>query len=160
MVDEVRNRRLRLAGRQMVGDRRGRAEGHPVLLVGRPGRRDRAEGHPVLLAGRRVRAEGHRGLLAGRPGRRIGAVDHRAPVGGRRGRGMGRRGRVVVHSARAGRVVARMERVCDPPDAVPGERSGGCPLAGERSLVVGVSPSLVCDEVRFFTLQSGFGLRK
>ena len=111
MVGEERSLRLRLAARQTVGGRRVRAEGHLALLVGRPGRRDRVARHPGRVGGRRVRAAVHRG-------RRIGAVDHRAPVGGRRGRGMGRRGRVVVHSARAGRVVARMERVFDPPDAV------------------------------------------
>ena len=115
MAGEVRSYCLRLAVRQTVGGRRGRAEGHLALLVGRPGRRDRAALHPVRVVARRGRAAGHRGLLAGR---RIGAEGRPVRVVARRGRGMGRRVRVVVHSARAGRVVARMERVFDPPDAV------------------------------------------
>ena len=118
MAGEVRSYCLRLAVRQTVGGRRGRAEGHLALLVGRPGRRDRAALHPVRVVARRGRAAGHRGLLAGRRGRRIGAEGRPVRVVARRGRGMGRRVRVVVHSARAGRVVARMERVFDPPDAV------------------------------------------
>ena len=124
MVDEVRNRRLRLAGRQMVGDRRGRAEGHPVLLVGRPGRRDRAALHPVLLAGRPVRVVGRpvrvvdrQGRAGGRRGRRIGAGDRRALVGDRRGR-------VVGHPARAGQAVGWRERVFYPPDAIRGSGLG------------------------------------
>ena len=110
MVGEERSLRLRLAARQTVGGRRDRAEGHLALLVGRPGRRDRAAPHPVRVV-RRVRAAVHRG-------RRIGAEGHPVLLVDRRGRGMGRRVRVVVHSARAGRVVARMERVFEPPDAV------------------------------------------
>ena len=111
MVGEERSLRLRLAARQTVGGRRDRAEGHLALLVGRPGRRDRVAGHPVRVVVHRGRAALHRG-------RRIGAEGHPVLLVDRRGRGMGRRVRVVVHSARAGRVVARMERVFDPPDAV------------------------------------------
>ena len=70
------------------------------------------------VGGRRDRAEGHLALLVGRPGRRDRVALHPVRVVARRVRGMGRRVRVVVHSARAGRVVARMERVFDPPDAV------------------------------------------
>jgi hypothetical protein len=111
VVGEERSLRLRLAARQTVGGRRDRAEGHLALLVGRPGRRDRAALHPVRVVVRRDRAAVHRG-------RRIGAEGHPVLLVDRRGRGMGRRVRVVVHSARAGRVVARMERVFEPPDAV------------------------------------------
>jgi hypothetical protein len=111
VVGEERSLRLRLAARQTVGGRRDRAEGHLALLVGRPGRRDRVAGRPGRVVGRRVRAAVHRG-------RRIGAEGHPVLLVDRRGRGMGRRVRVVVHSARAGRVVARMERVFEPPDAV------------------------------------------
>ena len=108
VVGEVRNRRLRLAGRQTVGGRRGRAVGRRGRVVGHRdhalGRRDRVVLRPVLVAARR-------GHAVGPQGRRIGAVAPPARV-------VGHRDHVAAHPARVGQAVARRERVFRPPDAV------------------------------------------
>ena len=110
MVGEVRNRRLAL--RQTVEVRRGRAVGHPDLVADRRGRRGRVVlRHRDLVADRRGRAAVHRG-------RRIGAVGHPDLVADRRGRVADRRGRAVGPPARVGRGGARWGRVLCPSDAV------------------------------------------